>query len=72
MAFLAALNNREVAVLFWLGVVLIFMLSQRGLRASLGGVAAAATQPAVVASTAALASYSAGVVFLASRLVVLR
>jgi hypothetical protein len=68
MEFLATLNNREVAALFWLGVVLIFMLAQRDLRAPLGGVAAAALQPAIVVSTAALASYSAGVALLASHL----
>lgn len=68
MAFLAALNNREVAVLVWLSVVLIVTLSQRDLRGPLGRVAAVAAQPAIVVSTAALASYSAGVALLASHL----
>jgi len=53
-------NNRELAVLVWTGIVLILMLRNRQLRASLGSLARTALQPVILLPVLAFAGYVAG------------
>jgi hypothetical protein len=53
-------NNRELAVLVWAGIVLILMLRNRQLRASLGSLARTTLQPVILLPVLAFAGYVAG------------
>lgn len=53
-------NNRELAVLVWTGIVLILMLRNRQLRASLGSLARTVLQRVILLPVLAFAGYVAG------------
>jgi len=59
------LNNRELAVLFWLGVLLVWMLSRRDTRSSLGPLVRSFFKAAILVPLLAFALYLAGAVLLA-------
>jgi hypothetical protein len=62
------LNNREIAVLFWLAVVVVVAVSRRDLRPSLVAVIRAALARRIVTWFVAMAAYVAGLVYLGYRL----
>jgi hypothetical protein len=57
------LNNREIAVLVWLGAGLIFCLTRADLRQPTWNVVVAVSRPVLLGSLAALAAYVAAVVW---------
>ena len=59
------LNNRELAFLFWLGVLLVWMLARRDTRSSLGPLVRSFFKAAILVPLVAFALYLAGVVLLA-------
>ena len=54
---LESLNNRETAVLIWLGLIVLGLLSRRDLRDSLRAVVASVLQPAILILLLALAAW---------------
>jgi hypothetical protein len=61
------LDNREWALLFWLALVLLGLLSKRNFRASLGGVLRAALRPVILLPFAAMLAYVALEVWIGSK-----
>lgn len=59
------LNNRELALLIWAGIALLWMLSRRDLRSALGGVLRAFLAPAISLWISAFAIYVLGCLYLA-------
>lgn len=57
MSLLRALDNREIAVLSWMVVGLLWMLTVREIRSALGSVVHAILQPSILGSISALAAY---------------
>lgn len=54
------LNNREIAMLVWTGIVLVLMLRNRDLRQSLGNLVRTVLQPVILLPVLAFAGYVAG------------
>jgi hypothetical protein len=61
------LNNREVAMLVWTGIVLVWMLRNGDLRQSLGGLARTALQPVILLPILTFAAYIAGWAWVGTR-----
>jgi hypothetical protein len=59
------LNNRELALLIWASIALLWMLSRRDLRQALGGVLRAFIAPAILLWIGAFAIYVLGCLYLA-------
>jgi hypothetical protein len=62
------LNNREIALLFWLAVVLVGMLSRRDFRAALGELSRIVVQPVISIPLVLFAAYVLGLVVVASQI----
>lgn len=61
------MNNREIAAVVWLGVLLVCVLVQRDLRRSLGDVIEAAVAPRFLLPLLAMVGYVCGLVYLGWR-----
>jgi hypothetical protein len=61
------LNNREIAMLVWTGLLLLWMLSRRDMRPALGGVLRAFLQPTILGWLLAFVAYLSGCVWLAEQ-----
>lgn len=59
------LNNREIALLVWLGITFIFVLSKADIRPALGGVLKAFFQPSILFSLTAFGTYVLGCIYIA-------
>lgn len=59
-------NNRELALLIWIGALLIWALTRADMRRSLGDVAKAFLQPAILVTSLGYVAWTVGLVFLAS------
>lgn len=64
----AGVNNRDVAVLFWLLVLLVWMLSRRDVRPSVLNVVCTFAQPMILGTTLGLAAYTVGLACVGSHL----
>jgi hypothetical protein len=62
-----SLNNRELALVVWTGIILLWMLSRQDLRGSLLGVIRAVLSPLIVVPLLSFGIYIAGWVWLADR-----
>jgi hypothetical protein len=62
-----ALNNRELVVLIWLGIGLVFVLVNSGTRQALWRVVVAFRHPVLLVSIAALVAYVAVLVWMAAQ-----
>jgi len=62
-----SLNNRELALVAWTGIVLLWMLSRQDLRGSLLGISRAFLGPAILVPLLSFGLYIAGWVWLADR-----
>lgn len=61
------LNNREMAMLVWTGIALVWMLRNQDLRRSLGSLARTVLQPVILLPILALAAYVASWLWLGAR-----
>jgi hypothetical protein len=62
------LNNRQVAILLWAGLIVLYCLLAPQVRPSLAGVVRLALDPKILSITAILAAWSVGLVHLGSEL----
>jgi hypothetical protein len=62
------MNDRELAALIWIGIVLVWALSLRDFRHGLRGILATAVQPALSVPLLALVGWVGGLIWIAARL----
>lgn len=63
-----ALNSRELAVVIWLGIGLVWAMAVPDMRSSIWAVVRAFAHPKILGSVAALVAYAGGLVLLGARL----
>lgn len=61
------MNDREVAVVIWLGIAVVFLVGWRDTRGSVRDVLAAALQPKLVVPVALTAAYASALLFVGAR-----